>query len=42
MRAATGRRGLTHRQMVKVVTYTLLIAFTVVLVIPVAYLISTS
>lgn len=42
MRAATGRRGLTHRQMVKVVTYTLLIAFTVVLVIPVVYLISTS
>ncbi len=42
MRATTSRRGLTHRQVSKVVTYTLLIAVTVVLVIPVVYLISTS
>ena len=42
MRATTGRRGLTHRQIGKMVTYTLLIAVAVVLVIPVVYLISTS
>lgn len=42
MRATTGRRGLTHRQIGKAVTYTLLIAVAVVLVIPVVYLISTS
>lgn len=42
MRATTGRRGLTHRQIGKVITYTLLIAVAVVLVIPVVYLISTS
>lgn len=42
MRATTGRKGLTHRQIGKAVTYTLLIAVAVVLVIPVVYLISTS
>jgi len=42
MRATTGHRGLTHRQLSTVVTYILLIAVTVVLIIPVVYLISTS
>lgn len=42
MRAITHGRGFTHRQMGKIVTYTLLIAVTVVLTIPVVYLISTS
>ena len=37
MRAITNRRGFTHRQMGKVVTYTLLIAVAVVLTIPVVY-----
>ena len=42
MRATTGGRGFTHRQIGKVITYTLLIAVTVLLTIPVVYLISTS
>lgn len=42
MRAATGRRGFTHRQIGKIVTYATLIAVTIALVIPVLYLISTS
>jgi multiple sugar transport system permease protein len=42
MRAIMGRRRLTHSQFSKVITYTLLIAVTVVLTIPVVYLISTS
>jgi multiple sugar transport system permease protein len=42
MRAIMGRRRLTHSQISKVITYTLLIAVTVVLTIPVVYLISTS
>ncbi len=42
MRATTGHRGFTHRQIGKVITYTLLIAVAVVLTIPVVYLISTS
>jgi multiple sugar transport system permease protein len=42
MRAITGRRGFTHRQIGTAVTYTLLIAVAVVLTIPVVYLISTS
>ncbi|MCL4861711.1 MAG: carbohydrate ABC transporter permease [Caldilineaceae bacterium] len=42
MRATTGHRGFTRRQMGKVITYALLIAVTVVLTIPVVYLISTS
>ena len=40
MRATTGHRGLTHLQLSTVVTYILLIAVTVVLIIPVVYLIS--
>lgn len=42
MRTTTGGRGLTHRQIGTAITYALLIAVTVVLTIPVVYLISTS
>jgi multiple sugar transport system permease protein len=42
MPATTGHRGFTHRQLGKVVTYTLLIAVTILLTMPVVYLISTS
>src|SRR4051812_22853018 len=42
MRTTAGRRGLTHRQMGSLITYTLLIVVTIVLTIPVVYLISTS
>jgi multiple sugar transport system permease protein len=42
MRATTGGRGFTHRQIRTVITYTLLIIVAVVLTIPVVYLISTS
>jgi multiple sugar transport system permease protein len=42
MRATTGGRRFTHRQMGNVVTYTLLIVVAVLLTIPVVYLISTS
>jgi multiple sugar transport system permease protein len=42
MGAITGGRGFTQRQLGKAITYTLLIAVTVLLTIPVVYLISTS
>jgi multiple sugar transport system permease protein len=42
MRTTTSSRGLTHRQLTNVVTYSLLIVVTVLLTLPVIYLISTS
>jgi ABC-type glycerol-3-phosphate transport system permease component len=42
MRATTGGKGLTHRQIGNLVTYSLLTAVTLLLTIPVIYLISTS
>jgi multiple sugar transport system permease protein len=42
MRTTTGGRGFTYRQLGNVVTYSLLIVVTLLLTIPVIYLISTS